>query len=275
MPFYVGDWLKAPEVRSLAPDIRGLWFDLICYMWESTERGIMVKPNGKPYSKDEIIRMVGLDNQNSGIWLTTLIDNSVCSVRVDGAIYSRRMVKDQKIRSIRQEIGKKGGNPALLVNHTHNQEVNQNTEYENIYEDANEDINKKHIRQVQAQSNAVSNAVTTQHVTRADEIREDNIYNTMSVNTSEDIQLFFDYFLLKTKKQFRLTTISKGLIAARLKEGYTLDQLRKAVDNFIADTWEGRKNHLDLIYCIGRQKGKPDNLEKWLNIAKPERRVIA
>lgn len=142
MPFYVGDWLKAPEVRSLAPDVRGLWFDMICYMWESTERGVMVKPNGKPYSKDDIIRMVGLDNQNSGIWLTTLLDNSVCSIREDGAIYSRRMVKDQKIRLIRQKIGKKGGNPALLVNHTHNQKVNQNNEYENEYENENEDEDK-------------------------------------------------------------------------------------------------------------------------------------
>ena len=142
MPFYVGDWLKAPEVRSLPPDVRGLWFDLICYMWESTERGVMVKPNGKPYSNDEIIRMVGLDNQNSGNWLTIIINNSVCAVRQDGAIYSRRMVRDQKIRHLRQEIGKKGGNPMLLVNTTLNQKVNQNNENEN----ENIDINKDKIR---------------------------------------------------------------------------------------------------------------------------------
>lgn len=114
MPFYVGDWLKCPEVRALPPDYRGLWFDLLCYMWESTERGIMVNPKGKPYTDNEVIRMVGLDNQNSDIWLTTIIDAEVCHRRPDGAVYSKRMVKDEEIRQIRRETGAKGGNPILL-----------------------------------------------------------------------------------------------------------------------------------------------------------------
>lgn len=126
MPFYVGDWLKCPEVRALPPDYRGLWFDLICFMWESTERGVMVKPNGKPYSDSDIVRIVGLDNQNSGIWLTHLLDNEVCSRRSDGSVYSKRMVKDEQIREIRRKVGAKGGNPHLLVNHILNQGSNQN-----------------------------------------------------------------------------------------------------------------------------------------------------
>jgi hypothetical protein len=121
MPWYVGDWLKCPEVRALPPDYRGLWFDLICYMWESTERGVMIKPNGQPYSDNDIIRMVGLDNQNTGIWLTSLLDNGVCDRRDDGAIYSKRMVRDEEIRKIRREVGLKGGNPKLLVNQISNQ----------------------------------------------------------------------------------------------------------------------------------------------------------
>jgi hypothetical protein len=131
MPFYTGDWFKCPEVRALPLDHRALWFDMICYMWESTERGVMVKSNGKPYSQEEIIRMVGLDNQNSGIWLTSLIENEVCGVREDGAIFSRRMVKEEKIRIIRREVGSKGGNPNILVNHLVKQKVMQNIENEN------------------------------------------------------------------------------------------------------------------------------------------------
>lgn len=132
MPFYVGDWLKCPEVRSLAPDIRGLWFDLICYMWESTERGVMIYPSGKPYTKNDIIRLIGLDNQNSESWLTLLIDTGVCGVRpTDQAIYCRRMVKDEIIRQTRREIGKRGGNPILLVNHIDNYQDKLNTEDEN------------------------------------------------------------------------------------------------------------------------------------------------
>jgi len=76
---------------------------------------------------------------------------------------------------------------------------------------------------------------------------------------------FWEYFILKTKKNFKLTRDKQELIEKRLREGYTLEQLKQAVDNFVQDTWESRAEHLDLIYCIGKQKGKPDNLEKWLN----------
>lgn len=135
MPFYVGDWLKCPEVRALPPDYRGLWFDLLCYMWESSERGVMVNPKGKPYTDAEIIRMVGLDNQNSGIWLTSILENGVAHRREnDGAIYSKKMVRDEAIRKIRRESGVKGGNPSLLdnqkVNQTDKQKVKQKGENE-------------------------------------------------------------------------------------------------------------------------------------------------
>ena len=81
----------------------------------------------------------------------------------------------------------------------------------------------------------------------------------------ERVIAFFAYFLLKTKRSFRLTDSNRELIKKRFGEGYTLEQLRQAVDNFILDDWPERKNRLDLIYCIGHQKGKPDALEKWLN----------
>jgi len=147
MPFYPGDWLKCPEVRSLPLDYRALWFDLLCFMWESTERGVMVKPNGKPYTNNEIIRMVGLDNQNSEIWLTSLLENEVCSKREsDGAIFSRRMIRDEQIRLKRKESGSKGGNPILINNNLVNQQDNQKviriTEDEDEDENENKDVIK-------------------------------------------------------------------------------------------------------------------------------------
>lgn len=76
---------------------------------------------------------------------------------------------------------------------------------------------------------------------------------------------FLEYFCLKTKKQYKLSTEREVIIEKRLAEGYTLDQLKLAVDNFIQDDWLDRCKYVDVIYCIGRQKGKPDALEKWLN----------
>lgn len=109
MPFYTRDWLSCAEVKVMPPDIRGLWFDMICYMWESVERGVMVKPNHQPYTKEEITGMIGKDCSGSYTWLDTLIDNGVCALREDGAVYSRRIVKDEEIREKRKVAGKKGG----------------------------------------------------------------------------------------------------------------------------------------------------------------------
>lgn len=112
MPFDTRDWLKCPELRTVAPDVRGLWMDMLCYMWDSPEIGVMVAPNGVPYSQADIIRIVGLDSQGSTAWLDTLIEAGVCGVRSDGAIYCRRMVRDADLRAKRAEAGRKGGKTA-------------------------------------------------------------------------------------------------------------------------------------------------------------------
>lgn len=80
---------------------------------------------------------------------------------------------------------------------------------------------------------------------------------------------FFSYYVLKTKKQFKLTEGSRELISKRLKDGFTVEQMKVAVDNFVNDEWPDRNKHLDLIYCIGI-RNKVDNLQKWLNIGSGE-----
>ena len=109
MPFDTSDWLRCPDLKVLPPDIRGLWMDMLCYMWESVERGVMVKPTGDIYTQDEIVRMLGKDASGSDTWLDRLIIGGVCGVREDGAIYSRRMVRSVEISQKRREAGLKGG----------------------------------------------------------------------------------------------------------------------------------------------------------------------
>ena len=75
---------------------------------------------------------------------------------------------------------------------------------------------------------------------------------------------FFDYFCEKTKKHYSLTQQRKQIIRKRLRDGFSIEQLKKAVDNFIQDPWDGRTGFIDIVYCIGI-RNKIDNLEKWLN----------
>lgn len=109
MPFNSVEWITLPVVRNLPPDVRGLWIDMLCYMWESKERGVMAKPDGTIYTRNEIIRLLGVDASGSENWLEKLIECGLCTVRDDGAFCSRQMVRQEQIRAVRQMVGKKGG----------------------------------------------------------------------------------------------------------------------------------------------------------------------
>lgn len=112
--FYPGDWRKDMGVQSLSYHDRGIWFEMICLMHESERRGVLVL-NGQAMTEEALARMLGLDKQSLSSTITTLLTSGVASREQDsGAIYCRRMVRDENIRKVRSAAGKKGGNPLLL-----------------------------------------------------------------------------------------------------------------------------------------------------------------
>jgi hypothetical protein len=120
LQFYVGDWRKDAGVQALSFHDRGVWFEILCLMHESEERGKLLL-NGQAMPDDALARLLGLDKQVLTKTLTTLLTFGVASRDPEtGALMNRRMVRDEEIRKIRQQCGKMGGNP-LLLNHTSNQ----------------------------------------------------------------------------------------------------------------------------------------------------------
>ncbi len=114
MQFYVGDWRKDPGVQALGYFERGVWFEMLCLMHESSERGVLLL-NEKPMPIEGLATILGLDNQNLTNVLTLLKAYGVAKVRdLDGALFSKRMVEDEELSKIRREVGKLGGNPHLV-----------------------------------------------------------------------------------------------------------------------------------------------------------------
>ncbi len=125
MQWYPADWRKDTSVQMLSFHDRGVWFELINIMHESAERGVLVV-NGSPMPLDALARLLGLDNQTFNQTLSNLLSYGVAKRREsDGAIYSKRMVADEKLSQVRREAGKLGGNPDLL-NQNPTTPVNQN-----------------------------------------------------------------------------------------------------------------------------------------------------
>jgi hypothetical protein len=111
--FYPSDWLRDTALRSCSIGARGLWMDMICYMHEGNPYGYL-KVGDKVILSDNLARMVGQTLPEVEGWLSELSQAGVYDL-IDGAIVSRRMVKDENLRNIRALGGKLGGNPALKV----------------------------------------------------------------------------------------------------------------------------------------------------------------
>lgn len=112
--FYPGDWWKDPGVKMLTLEERGFWLQCLMLMHESEQRGKLAV-NNMPIPEDGLALVMGVDNHKVNQILSKLLTYGVASREEGtGIIYSRRMVRDEEVRKIRQSAGKMGGNPRLL-----------------------------------------------------------------------------------------------------------------------------------------------------------------
>jgi hypothetical protein len=123
--FYPSDWLRDTALRSCSTGARGLWIDMICFMHEGSPYGYL-KVADKVILPSNLARMVGETLEVVEGWLNELHEAGVYDID-NGAIFSRRMIRDEELRQKRAEGGKLGGNPNLKVNHKVMQEDKQNT----------------------------------------------------------------------------------------------------------------------------------------------------
>jgi len=136
--FYPGDWMKDSALRLCSTFARGLLVDLLCHMFDSSKRGCLILPCGKPWTRQQVIKVVScgepVDQVEQG--LDELVENGVIKVHADGYYYSSRMIRDEEIRDIRSKAGSKGGskNAANRVANT-----KQTNEVEDEDEDEDED----------------------------------------------------------------------------------------------------------------------------------------
>lgn len=105
--FYPADWRKDMALQSCSVAARGLWIDLLCIAHECEPYGHLTV-NGRPMTAAQIGRHTGLTQRECERLLAELADAGVSSSTDEGVIFSRRMVRDEDLRSRRAEGGKAG-----------------------------------------------------------------------------------------------------------------------------------------------------------------------
>jgi hypothetical protein len=112
--FYTGDWRKDPGIQALDFETRGIWFEMLCLMSESPERGKLTL-NGKAMPLPALAKILGIAEDLLNLALTKLLTYGVAGQEDEtGIIFNRRMIRDEDIRKKRADAGKLGGNPVLL-----------------------------------------------------------------------------------------------------------------------------------------------------------------
>jgi len=94
--FYVKDWLSDPQLRMASLSTRGIWIDLLCYMWSAPERGKL------EIMQQKFARLIGADNGEVELFIDEAQAFDFCDISVTGngtlQIYNRRMYRESKDR---------------------------------------------------------------------------------------------------------------------------------------------------------------------------------
>ncbi len=107
--WYPGDWLRCLELRRCSPLARALWADLLCLMHFGEPYGHLAT-GGVPLDEKDIARATGFTASEVRRGIAELERFKVCA-RADGpegAIFSRRMVRDEAVRVARAKGGEAG-----------------------------------------------------------------------------------------------------------------------------------------------------------------------
>lgn len=112
--FYTGDWRKDPGIQALDFESRGVWFEILCLMNESEQRGKLTL-KGEAMPTEALARILGISVKLLETVTEKLLKYGVASRETEtGVLFNRRMVRDEQTRKKRAEAGKLGGNPVLL-----------------------------------------------------------------------------------------------------------------------------------------------------------------
>lgn len=139
LQFYPGDWKKDPGISMLDITSRGIWFELLLLMHESSDRGLLLI-NGAPPTPNQVARSIRCSLKQYHRALTEILRLGIAEMIPISSrnlpetfpisvLASRRMIRDEKTRKLRKDAGSLGGNPILVNQHVNlpvNTHLNQN-----------------------------------------------------------------------------------------------------------------------------------------------------
>jgi hypothetical protein len=96
--FYPKDWLTDFALQSCSLEARAIWINMLCIMFGAPNRGVLAFADGTPWTDQKIAEAVGGDVARNMELIAELLSNGVAHRNSRGAIFCRRMVRDEEER---------------------------------------------------------------------------------------------------------------------------------------------------------------------------------
>lgn len=110
--FYWADWESDPALRLCSLGAQGLWMRMLCIAASHDPIGYVCVA-GRPLGVTDLARLTGASETELDALFAELDRNGVFSRDARLRVYSRRMVRDQRVAAMARKNGKLGGNPNL------------------------------------------------------------------------------------------------------------------------------------------------------------------
>lgn len=107
--FFPNDWLSSPDLNSCSLEAQGLWIKMLCYIYQSPKKGVLLLPSGKQIESKTLAKLCGEEEQKISILLSELEETGTFSRLEDGTIYCRRVKRESDLIEARREAGRLGG----------------------------------------------------------------------------------------------------------------------------------------------------------------------
>ena len=214
---YVGDWRKHVGIQALDYEARGVWFEMKLLMHESEDYGKLVL-GGKAMPRTILAKVLKQNVAELEQSLSKILEYNVCEQEPDTEIlFCPKMVREAYLRQVKVDAGRKGG-------------LKRKQQSELLLESEEE------AKQPPSVSVSVSSSKKELHLFEFWRKRREEIVGT---NAGPRMQ--------PNKKR-----MSK--IRARMKEGYSVDSLKEAVEGCLMTPHNLNGNFTDIeLICRDQQ----------------------
>lgn len=115
---YAKDWLTDTNLSLCSKAAKGVWQDVLDVMFLNCVCGVACYADGTAWTDEELARVIGGDITENVTRIRELLDKGVAHRNQRDAIYSRRMVADEKERQSNVDRQQRHRNASVTVNVT-------------------------------------------------------------------------------------------------------------------------------------------------------------